>query len=115
MQSPSPWWSPERHADRRPMLIARNRVVSAIRGWFEARAFTEVETAALQISPGNEAHLHAFATQALSPDEALMLASCAELNATACGPHRLAKRPTTHRKTSRPTERRRNETPSQEE
>jgi elongation factor P--(R)-beta-lysine ligase len=70
MQSPSPWWSPERHADRRPMLIARNRVVSAIRGWFEARAFTEVETAALQISPGNEAHLHAFATQALSPDGA---------------------------------------------
>jgi lysyl-tRNA synthetase class 2 len=50
------------------MLIARNRVISAIRGWFEARAFTEVETAALQISPGNEAHLHAFATQALAPD-----------------------------------------------
>jgi lysyl-tRNA synthetase class 2 len=49
------------------MLIARNRVVSAIRSWFQARAFTEVETAALQISPGNEAHLHAFATQALSP------------------------------------------------
>ena len=70
MLTPSPWWSPERHADRRPMLIARNRVVSAIRGWFEARAFTEVETAALQISPGNEAHLHAFATQALSPDGA---------------------------------------------
>ena len=70
MQSPSPWWSPDRHADRRPMLMARNRVVSAIRGWFGARAFMEVETAALQISPGNEAHLHAFATQALSPDGA---------------------------------------------
>jgi lysyl-tRNA synthetase class 2 len=68
MPAPSPWWSPERHAQRRPMLMARNRIVSAIRGWFEARAFTEVETAALQISPGNEAHLHAFATQALAPD-----------------------------------------------
>jgi lysyl-tRNA synthetase class 2 len=52
------------------MLIARNRVVSALRGWFEARAFTEVETAALQISPGNEAHLHAFATEAVAPDGA---------------------------------------------
>ena len=36
---------------------------SAIRGWFEARGFVEVETAALQASPGNETHLHAFATE----------------------------------------------------
>ena len=68
MSDPSPWWSPQRHADRRPMLLARNRIVAAVRGWFEARAFTEVEPAALQVSPGNEAHLHAFATQALAPD-----------------------------------------------
>ena len=34
-----------------------------MRGWFEGRGFTEVETAALQVSPGNEAHLHAFATE----------------------------------------------------
>jgi lysyl-tRNA synthetase class 2 len=37
-----------------------------VRGWFEGRGFAEVETAALQISPGNEAHLHAFATEALT-------------------------------------------------
>jgi hypothetical protein len=30
------------------------------------RDFEEVETAALQVSPGNEAHLHAFETQALT-------------------------------------------------
>ncbi|MGX9182325.1 amino acid--tRNA ligase-related protein, partial [Mesorhizobium sp. BHbdii] len=30
----------------------------------------EVETAALQVSPGNEAHLAAFATQAIGPDGA---------------------------------------------
>jgi len=30
----------------------------------------EVETAALQVSPGNEAHLHAFATRALATDGA---------------------------------------------
>ena len=39
-----------------------------MRGWFDAQRFTEVETAALQVSPGNEAHLHAFATQALTTD-----------------------------------------------
>jgi lysyl-tRNA synthetase class 2 len=39
-----------------------------VRRWFEARDFTEVEAAALQVSPGNEAHLHAFATEAIGPD-----------------------------------------------
>jgi lysyl-tRNA synthetase class 2 len=55
----SPWWTPERHADRRPFLAARGRVTRALRNWFEAQDFTEVETAALQVSPGNETHLHA--------------------------------------------------------
>lgn len=60
----SPWWSPERHADRRPFLLARNRIKAAIRRYFETEGFTEVECAALQVSPGNETHLHAFATEA---------------------------------------------------
>ena len=47
-------------------MLARNAVTRAVRNWFETNAFTEVETAALQISPGSEAHLHAFATQALT-------------------------------------------------
>jgi elongation factor P--(R)-beta-lysine ligase len=42
--------------------------VSALRGWFEAEGFLIVEPAALQISPGNEAHLHAFATELVGPD-----------------------------------------------
>ena len=62
----SPWWSPDRRADRLPFLQARGRITRAARGWFEGQGFTEVETAALQISPGNEAHLHAFATEALT-------------------------------------------------
>ena len=36
-----------------------------MRRWFEAQGFTEVETPALQTSPGNEAHLHGFATEAI--------------------------------------------------
>ncbi len=64
---PPAWQRADTHRDRRPRLIARGRITSAVRAWFEARAFTEVETAALQISPGNETHLHAFATDWVSP------------------------------------------------
>ncbi|TMV92708.1 EF-P lysine aminoacylase GenX [Thioclava sp. BHET1] len=63
-----PFWTPERHADRRPALLARNRIQRAIRDWLEAEDFLEVDPSALQISPGNEAHLHAFATEALGND-----------------------------------------------
>ncbi|WP_240902892.1 EF-P lysine aminoacylase EpmA [Caulobacter sp. SLTY] len=66
MTAPSPWWSPDRHEDRRPFLIARNRITAAVRAWFGQRDFTEVEAAALAVSPGNEAHLHAFATEAIT-------------------------------------------------
>ena len=63
MTRPSPWWSRERHADRRPLLATRTRIKAAIRAHLEAQGFTEVETGILQVSPGNETHLHAFATE----------------------------------------------------
>lgn len=62
MIAPSPWWTPDVYADRRPFLIVRGRIVAAIREYFLDQGFLEVETAALQVSPGNEAHLHSFAT-----------------------------------------------------
>jgi elongation factor P--(R)-beta-lysine ligase len=64
------WWEPQNHADRRPLLVARGRIKAALRGWFEARGFTEVECGALVASPGNETHLHAFATTRIGPDGA---------------------------------------------
>ncbi|MBB6223655.1 EF-P lysine aminoacylase EpmA [Rhizobium leguminosarum] len=64
----SPWWTPSVHADRRPFLIGRNAIQAALRGFFAREDFLEVDTAVLQISPGNEAHLHAFATEALTTD-----------------------------------------------
>lgn len=64
----SPWWARDRHADRRPFLLARNRIKAAIRRHFEAQSFVEVECAQLQVSPGNETHLHAFATDAIGRD-----------------------------------------------
>jgi lysyl-tRNA synthetase class 2 len=59
----SPWWSPSRHADIRPFLAARNAVSRSIRAWYDRQGFTEVETGILQISPGNETHLHAPRTE----------------------------------------------------
>jgi lysyl-tRNA synthetase class 2 len=63
MSDASPWWAPHLHADRRPLLLARNRIKARLRRFFDERGFVEVEAAALQISPGNEAHLHAFTTE----------------------------------------------------
>jgi ATP-dependent exoDNAse (exonuclease V) beta subunit len=64
----SPWWSAARHADIRPFLTARSAVTRAIRAWFEEQGFTEVETSVLQISPGNETHLHAPRTELTRSD-----------------------------------------------
>jgi lysyl-tRNA synthetase class 2 len=67
MADRSPFWARQVHADRRGVLIGRARIVAALRDWFAARDFVEVETSALQASPGNETHLHAFATELISP------------------------------------------------
>ena len=67
MSQRSPWWTPDVHADRRPLLRARQRVLAGVRADLESRDFVEVETAILQVSPGNEAHLHAFATEWAAP------------------------------------------------
>src|SRR3954451_2550308 len=67
---PSPWWSPARHADRKPFLMARSAITRAVRGWFDEQGFAEVETAILQVSPGNEIHLHAPRTELTSADGA---------------------------------------------
>ena len=63
------WWHPEEVARRRPFLDVRVRVVAAVRAFFAARDFVEVETPALQVSPGLEPHLTAFSTELLEPGE----------------------------------------------
>src|SRR6266700_879013 len=68
MAEASPFWTRRVHADRRPLLVARGRIAAAVRACFAARDFVEVETAILQASPGNEAHLHAFAAELVAPD-----------------------------------------------
>lgn len=66
--SARPWWDRVRHADRRPALLTRARILARLRAWFAAEEFVEVECTALQHSPCAEAHLHAFATTRVHAD-----------------------------------------------
>jgi lysyl-tRNA synthetase class 2 len=68
MSRDAPWWDPAAHADRKPFLEARGRITAAVRRWFEAQGFVEVDPGCLVVSPGNEAHLAAFKTELLGPD-----------------------------------------------
>ena len=60
-------WKPEDHANRRPALLARARILAALRSFFAARDFVEVETPALVVSPGMEPHIGALATDLVEP------------------------------------------------
>lgn len=70
MAPSTPWWRPDRYAARRPNLLKRAAIARALRGWFAAQGVVEVETPALQVSPGLEPHLMAFATELKSPGAA---------------------------------------------
>jgi elongation factor P--(R)-beta-lysine ligase len=61
------WWRPEIFAARKANLELRARVVAATRAFFAERDFVEVETPCLQVSPGLEPHLMAFATALRDP------------------------------------------------
>src|SRR6185503_21031874 len=58
----APWWRPDRLAERRANLAARGRILGAVRDFFAASGYVEVDTPTLQVSPGLEPHLKAFAT-----------------------------------------------------
>lgn len=64
----SPFWTPGRHLDRRPFLQARGAIAGSLRGFFAEQGFVEIETSVLQVSPGNETHLHAPRTELIRPD-----------------------------------------------
>ncbi|MGA2290661.1 EF-P lysine aminoacylase EpmA [Bradyrhizobium sp.] len=68
IDQPSSWWTPERYADRRPYLAARRAITAATRAWFAEQGFAEVESGILQVSPGNETHLHALRTEVTGTD-----------------------------------------------
>ncbi len=63
------WWRPDRFERKRGFLAARGRIAAAVRATFAGWDFLEVETPALQVSPGLEPHLMAFATELDEPGE----------------------------------------------
>jgi elongation factor P--(R)-beta-lysine ligase len=63
----TPWWDRDRFAARASHLATRGAAQHATRRYFAAEGFAEVDTPALQISPGLEPHLRAFATTLAEP------------------------------------------------
>jgi lysyl-tRNA synthetase class 2 len=63
----TPFWSREQFSANRRRLESRGAVVRAIRSYFDGQNFLEVQTPALQVSPGLEPHLQAFSTRLLDP------------------------------------------------
>ena len=60
MTTPSPFWDRARHQDRQGFLHKRAAILRAVREWFWAQGFVEVEPAMLTLSPGAETHIDAF-------------------------------------------------------
>jgi len=65
--SASSWWNPKEFLKKKHFLEQRALILAAIRSYFLSEKFFEVETPALQISPGLEPHLKAFKTELENP------------------------------------------------
>ena len=61
------WWKPDIYLKNQNNRLARLTVFKTIRSFFENEDFLEVDTPALQISPGLEVHLKAFQTHFDNP------------------------------------------------
>ncbi len=61
------WWRPELFALRWPTLQKRAAIIAALRCWFDEQGFIEVDTPALQVSPGMEPHIMALSTEVKEP------------------------------------------------
>jgi len=68
MEMSEVWWDRRRFAGRLSTLESRARMIAAIRHFFADRDFLEVDTPALQVSPGLEPHLIAFSTDLITPE-----------------------------------------------
>jgi lysyl-tRNA synthetase class 2 len=69
MASPN-FWSRDVYADKKAFLLARGRIAAAVRKFFAPDGFVEVETAALQVSGGNEPHIATFGVELIGSDGA---------------------------------------------
>ncbi|MDX2224812.1 MAG: EF-P lysine aminoacylase EpmA [Rhodospirillaceae bacterium] len=67
MPADPPWWHPESLSRRRPALDARRAATKAVRAYFQAEGFIEVETPILQVSGGIERHIRPLRTTLHEP------------------------------------------------
>ncbi len=63
-----PVWHPDNLAARMPFLTRRAALTRAVRGFFDERGYSEVETPYAVPAPGEEVHLRAFATEREHPE-----------------------------------------------
>ena len=63
-----PGWHPESLAARLPFLRRRAQLAKAVRAFFDARGYVEVETPYAVRTPGEEVHLAAFATERITAE-----------------------------------------------
>jgi lysyl-tRNA synthetase class 2 len=67
MPPSQPWWAPETLARKRPFLDARRAATKAVRAYFQAEGFLDVETPILQVSGGIERHIRPLTTTLSEP------------------------------------------------
>ena len=57
------WWHPEQFNQKKANLLVRMAIIRAVRAYFDAQNFLEVETPILQTCPVMDPHIHAFKTE----------------------------------------------------
>ncbi len=62
------WWMPHNFEQKRAFLEKRSAIIQAIRRFFDAHEFAEVQTPVLQVCPVMDAHIHGFKTELLGVD-----------------------------------------------
>ncbi len=67
MSASQPWWDPATLKHRMPYLEVRRAAHKAVRAYFQAEGFMDVETPILQVSGGIERHIRAFTTTLTEP------------------------------------------------
>jgi lysyl-tRNA synthetase class 2 len=65
-----PWWNRSEFSGRRQNLVVRSQVLAEIRRYFADSGFIEIETPALQVSPGLDRHTQPLKTVLTGPFEA---------------------------------------------
>ncbi|MAI49400.1 MAG: EF-P lysine aminoacylase GenX [Rhodospirillaceae bacterium] len=60
--TPTQWWRPDVFEERADTLVRRADMLKGLRDFFDRRGYVEVDTPALQVSPGMEPQLTAFET-----------------------------------------------------